>query len=67
MSQKLSAVERRRRARVERLIRLASPALDLLLAVGDRVSRMVEREDPEYYPPRTEGMELAAAPRRERR
>jgi hypothetical protein len=42
----------RTRERVEALIRLASPALDLLLAVGERVSRLVEPEDTEYYPPR---------------
>jgi len=30
-----------------------APALDLLLAVGDRLSRIVEPEDHEYYPPRT--------------
>jgi hypothetical protein len=42
----------RTRSRVEGLIRLMAPALDLLLAVGDRVSRVVEREDAEYYPPR---------------
>jgi hypothetical protein len=42
----------RTRRRVESLIRLAAPALDLLLAAGDRVSRIVEREDAEYYPPR---------------
>ena len=42
----------RTRERVESLIRLASPALDLVLAVGDRVSRIVEPEDSEYYPPR---------------
>ena len=42
----------RRRERVEGLIRLAAPGLNLLLAVGERVSRLVEREDPEYYPPR---------------
>ena len=29
-----------------------TPALDALLAVGDRVSRSVEREDVDYYPPR---------------
>ena len=29
-----------------------APALDLVLAAGDRVSRVVEREDTEYYPPR---------------
>jgi hypothetical protein len=42
----------RTRQRVEGLIRLMSPALDVVLAVGERVSRIVEREDAEYYPPR---------------
>jgi hypothetical protein len=42
----------RTRQRVEGLIRLAAPALDLVLAVGERVSRIVEPEDLEYYPPR---------------
>jgi hypothetical protein len=42
----------RTRQRVEGLIRLATPALDLVLAVGERVSRIVEPEDAEYYPPR---------------
>jgi hypothetical protein len=42
----------RTRQRVEGLIRLATPALDLLLAVGERVSKIVEPEDVEYYPPR---------------
>jgi hypothetical protein len=37
---------------VESVIRLMAPALDVVLAVGDRVSRIVERDDPEYYPPR---------------
>jgi hypothetical protein len=37
---------------VEGLIRLMAPALDLVLAVGERASRLVEREDAEYYPPR---------------
>jgi hypothetical protein len=44
----------RTRHRVETVIRLMAPALDLVLAVGDRVSRIVERDDPEYYPPRVE-------------
>lgn len=43
----------RRRQRIEAGIRIAAPALDLVLAVGDRVSRMVDRGDDEYYPPRT--------------
>ena len=42
----------RTRQRIESLIRLASPALDLVLAVGDRVSRIVEPDDVEFYPPR---------------
>ena len=39
------------RRRVETLIRLMAPALDLVLAVGERVSRG-GGDDPEYYPPR---------------
>jgi len=42
----------RTRQRVEGLIKLAAPALDLVLAVGERLSRIVEPEDVEYYPPR---------------
>jgi hypothetical protein len=42
----------RMRQRVEGLIRMAAPALDLVLAVGERVSKVVEPEDVEYYPPR---------------
>jgi len=38
------------RERVEGLIALAAPALDMLLAVGDRVSRIAEPDDPEHYP-----------------
>jgi len=43
----------RRREQVESLIRLAAPGLNLLLAVGERISRLVEPEDHEYYPPRS--------------
>ena len=42
----------RTRRRVEGAIRLMAPALDLVLAVGERVSKLVEPEDVEYYPPR---------------
>jgi hypothetical protein len=42
----------RMRQRIEGLIRMAAPALDLVLAVGERVSKVVEPEDVEYYPPR---------------
>ncbi|HEY2603993.1 MAG TPA: hypothetical protein VGI67_20715 [Thermoleophilaceae bacterium] len=49
----LTPEQRRTRARVESLIRLMSPALNLVLATGERISRLVEPEDPDYYPPRT--------------
>jgi hypothetical protein len=39
------------RGRIEALIRLLEPGLNLLLLVGDRVSRVVEREDLDYSPP----------------
>jgi hypothetical protein len=38
--------------RVERLIRVFAPALDLVLAVSDRVSRLLEPGDPDYVPAR---------------
>jgi hypothetical protein len=41
------------RDRVEGLIGFASPGLDLLLAVGDRISRIAEPTDHEYYPVRS--------------
>jgi hypothetical protein len=34
------------RARIERALRLAAPGLDLLLAFGDRASRLADREPP---------------------
>jgi hypothetical protein len=49
--------------RVELLIRLASPWLDLALAMGDRVSRVLTREDPAYVPVRM-AHPGQAAPRR---
>ena len=48
----LTPDELRTRERVETVIRLASPALNLVLAVGERISKLVEPEDHEYYPPR---------------
>ena len=42
----------RTRQRIEGLIKLAAPALDLVLAVGERISKVVEPDDVEYYPPR---------------
>ena len=42
----------RTRRRIEGIIRLMAPALDAVLLVGDRVSRIVGPDDVEYYPPR---------------
>ena len=42
----------RTRQRIEGLIKVMSPGVDVVLAVGERISRIVEREDVEYYPPR---------------
>lgn len=39
------------RHRLEVLLRLASPGLDLVLAAGDRVSRLGGSEPPVYLPP----------------
>ena len=45
----------RTRERVETLIRVVAPALNVVLAAGERLSRIVEPDDPEYYPARVEG------------
>jgi hypothetical protein len=50
------------RRRVEIVIRVIAPALDLMLAVGDRISRVLERDDPDYVPARME-YEGESAPR----
>jgi len=57
---KLTADQVRNRDRVETLIRLVAPALNLVLAAGERLSRIVEPEDPEYYPARVEGTDTAS-------
>jgi hypothetical protein len=49
----LTPDQRRTRERVEGVIGLMAPALDLVLAAGDRLSRIVEREDTDYYPARS--------------
>jgi hypothetical protein len=40
------------RGRIETVIRVISPLLDLVLLVGDRVSRVLERDEPGYAPAR---------------
>ncbi len=49
----LTPIQRRRRGQIETLIRLAEPGLNLVLAFGDRLARLIERDDPDYYPPRS--------------
>jgi len=39
------------RRRIEIGLRIAEPGLDLLLAVGDRFSRWVDRGEPDIYVP----------------
>jgi hypothetical protein len=60
----LTAEQRKTRERVETLISLAAPALNLVLAFGDRLSRIVEPEDSEYYPVRSSITEGEAAANR---
>jgi len=43
------------RDRIESLIALAAPFLDMVLAVGDRISRAVEPTGDEHYPIRAGG------------
>jgi hypothetical protein len=57
---KLTAEQQRTRDRFEALIRLMAPALNLVLAAGERLSRIVEPDDPEYYPARVEGTDTAS-------
>ena len=63
----LTSDQLRTRERVETLIRLMAPGLNLILAVGERISRIVEPDDPEYYPARVEGSDrsstISGAPR----
>lgn len=48
----LTAAERRRRTRIETVIRIAEPGLNLVLAAGERLARLVQPGDDDYYPPR---------------
>ena len=40
------------RGRIESVLRLVAPALDLMLAAGDRVSRVADRDGSDWTPPR---------------
>jgi hypothetical protein len=51
---RLTAQQLRRRDRIEGLIGLMAPALDLVLAAGDRVSRLAGAPD-DYYEIRAPG------------
>lgn len=51
----------RLRERFEALIGLAAPVLDLVLAAGDRLSRVAGPED-EYYPIRPPGEAFELSP-----
>ena len=48
----LTPSQERTRTRFELLIGAMAPALDVVLAAGDRLSRLVEPEDHGYYPAR---------------
>jgi hypothetical protein len=48
----LTPAQRARVHRIESLIRVAAPALDLLLFAGDRVSRVAGRNEIDPEPPR---------------
>ena len=63
----LTPAQARNRDRVERLIGVAAPFLDLVLAVGDRISRVAEPEDYEYYPVRAGELRERTAARQDRR
>lgn len=49
----LTPGQQRTRQRFEGLIAAAAPLLDIVLGVGERISRAVEPEDHEYYPVRS--------------
>ena len=49
----LTPQQERLREQFEGLIAAAAPLLDVVLGVGDRISRIVEPEDHDYYPVRS--------------
>jgi hypothetical protein len=62
----LTPQQLRTRERVESVIRLMAPGLNLVLAAGERLSRFVEPEDHEYYPVRTTLPEGDEQPKKDR-
>jgi hypothetical protein len=61
----LTARQQATRRRVESVIRVAAPFLDLVLAAGDRLSRVVEPRDDWDPPVRSSRTPRLAAPRSE--
>jgi hypothetical protein len=59
---RLNSDQLRRRDQLEGVIRLAEPVLNAILGVGDRLSRVVEPEDNDYYPPRSPNLPPPTAP-----
>ena len=57
--------QRRRRDQVEAVIRFIAPALNVVLAAGDRLSRIVGPDDDEYYPIRSGRIDPQIGPQRE--
>jgi hypothetical protein len=53
--EELTESQARMRDRFETLIGLMAPGLSLVLAAGDRISRVVQPEDFDYYPVRPLG------------
>jgi hypothetical protein len=62
----LTPKQHRNRERVESVIRLMAPGLNIVLAAGERLSRIVEPEDAEYYPVRTHLPQGDEQPRKDR-
>jgi hypothetical protein len=54
----LTPDQQRTRDRFELLIRVMEPGLNLVLAVGERISRVAQREDVDYHPARPPGLDL---------
>lgn len=59
----LTPAQRRWRNRVEAAIRLAEPGLNLVLAAGERLSRVVGGDGDDYYPPQRGNLPPAPPPR----